>query len=86
MQLYKLRAHLLAFRVSLNGVEAGGETMFYRGKWDSYNQRWPEEVRVKPECGKALFFIHDQLHEGAPVVEGCKYVMRTDVMYRCRMG
>jgi hypothetical protein len=29
----------------------------------------------------ALGFVHLQLHEGAPVVRGRKYVLRTDVMY-----
>jgi hypothetical protein len=29
----------------------------------------------------ALIFVHDQLHEGAAVVSGRKYVLRTDVMY-----
>jgi len=28
-----------------------------------------------------LGFVHLQLHEGAPVVRGRKYVLRTDVMY-----
>jgi len=29
----------------------------------------------------ALVFAHFQLHEGAPVLEGRKYVLRTDVVY-----
>ena len=29
----------------------------------------------------ALVFRHLQVHEGAPIVEGRKYVLRTDVMY-----
>jgi hypothetical protein len=40
------------------------------------------ELRVQPERGKALVFAHQQLHEGAPVLSGRKYVLRTDVMYR----
>jgi hypothetical protein len=39
-------------------------------------------LRVRPARGKALVFAHQQLHEGAPVVSGRKYVLRTDVMYR----
>jgi hypothetical protein len=39
-------------------------------------------LRVQPERGKALVFAHRQLHEGAPVVRGRKYVLRSDVMYR----
>jgi hypothetical protein len=29
----------------------------------------------------ALVFVHQQLHEGASVGTGRKYVLRTDVMY-----
>jgi hypothetical protein len=39
-------------------------------------------LHVQPERGKALVFAHRQLHEGAPVVRGRKYVLRSDVMYR----
>ncbi len=37
---------------------------------------------VVPETGMALLFEHRVLHQGAPLLEGVKYVMRTDVMYR----
>jgi prolyl 4-hydroxylase len=36
---------------------------------------------VTPEAGLALIFDHDLLHEGAAVLEGQKYVLRSDVMY-----
>ncbi len=39
-------------------------------------------LAVKPECGKALVFFHRQLHEGAAVIRGRKYVLRSDIMYR----
>jgi hypothetical protein len=29
----------------------------------------------------ALVFIHELLHEGAPVIKGRKYVLRSDVMF-----
>jgi hypothetical protein len=65
----------LTFMVYLNEGFTGGETNFFD---------WKHELRlsVKPEIGKALVFVHQQLHEGAWVVEGRKYVLRTDVMYR----
>lgn len=53
----------------LNEVEQGGATSF-------------KEHRVQPETGTALFFLHDYLHQGDPVIKGRKYVLRTDVMYR----
>jgi hypothetical protein len=39
-------------------------------------------LRVRPATGLALVFMHRQLHEGAEVVRGRKYVLRTDVMYQ----
>jgi hypothetical protein len=68
----------LTFMVYLNEVTEGGATNFY---CRDGRPRW----QVRPECGKALVFKHLQLHEGAPVVRGRKYVLRTDVMYQ-RVG
>jgi predicted 2-oxoglutarate/Fe(II)-dependent dioxygenase YbiX len=36
---------------------------------------------VAPRQGMALIFRHEFLHEGRPVLDGAKYVLRTDVMY-----
>ncbi|HEX8199202.1 MAG TPA: 2OG-Fe(II) oxygenase [Isosphaeraceae bacterium] len=67
----------LTFMVYLNDDFTGGETKFYR-------EDGALRLEVKPETGMALVFVHQQLHEGAPVVWGRKYVLRTDVMYaRC---
>ncbi len=38
-------------------------------------------LEVQPGAGLALLFAHRLLHEGAPVLAGRKYVLRTDVMY-----
>lgn len=35
----------------------------------------------RPRRGLALLFDHELLHEGAPVLDGIKYVLRTDVMF-----
>ena len=35
-----------------------------------------------PRIGRVLVFQHDILHEGSILVQGTKYTMRTDVMYR----
>ena len=59
----------ITFMIYLNEDFAGGETKF-------------DDVTIKPEIGTALCFIHEQKHEGCPVTEGVKYVLRTDVMYR----
>ncbi len=57
------------FMVYLNEKMKGGATRF-------------TNCSVQPETGKALIFKHELLHEGCPVLEGVKYVLRTDVMYR----
>ncbi len=67
------RSHL-TFMVYLNADFTGGETKFY-------DEDRAVHVTVNPECGMALGFMHLQLHEGAPVINGRKYVLRTDVMY-----
>jgi len=41
-----------------------------------------DELRVSPQRGMALVFSHPLYHRGAPVIDGKKYVLRTDVMYR----
>ncbi|VUD41809.1 PKHD-type hydroxylase YbiX [Thalassocella blandensis] len=39
------------------------------------------DFSVSPQKGDALAFYHHQIHRGAPVTQGRKYVVRTDVMY-----
>ena len=61
------------FMVYLNGDFRGGQTRF---------DHWVRTINVIPCAGMALVFEHPLLHEGAPVIEGRKYVLRSDVMYR----
>jgi predicted 2-oxoglutarate/Fe(II)-dependent dioxygenase YbiX len=65
------RSHF-TFMAYLNADFSGGTTNLYKGC---------ETLRVQPEPGLALVFAHKLLHEGAPVLSGRKYVLRTDVMY-----
>lgn len=65
---------LLTLMVYLNDDVVGGATEF------------ADADRVLPATGKALMFDHHVLHQGAPVREGVKYVLRTDVMYRAPWG
>lgn len=62
---------LLTLLVYLNDCEHGGETALI-----------DLELRVAPRTGRALLFNHHLLHEGAPVKQGLKYVLRSDLMYR----
>ena len=63
----------LSMLIYLNESMVGGETVFHIGK--------KKRIRVTPQSGMALVFNHRILHEGAIVENGCKYVLRTDVMY-----
>jgi hypothetical protein len=61
---------LLTLMVYLNEECEGGETNFLL-----------QEVSIKPKTGMALIFDHQLFHEGAAVRGGCKYVLRSDVMF-----
>ena len=39
---------------------------------------------IKPKTGMLLLFDHKILHAGQPVINGTKYVLRTDVMYKLK--
>jgi hypothetical protein len=69
------------FMIYLNGGVAGGATEFNLRSRGSIQNDDPV-IRVQPETGKALVFVHRILHRGAPVADGRKYVLRTDVMCR----
>ena len=63
--------------IYLNDDFEGGETSFE----DSYSEEAFDPFQVVPRQGTALFFEHLTHHQGEPVAEGRKYVLRTDVMY-----
>lgn len=58
----------LSLIIYLNHEFAGGNTDF-------------AGFTIKPQEGMALIFPHKLLHQGSSVKNGCKYVLRTDVMY-----
>jgi predicted 2-oxoglutarate/Fe(II)-dependent dioxygenase YbiX len=60
----------LTLMVYLNEGFTGGETAFL-----------DLEQVVTPKRGMALLFTHRILHEGCEVLNGVKYVLRSDVMY-----
>lgn len=67
----KTDASRFTFLLYLNDDYLGGETEFRWGK-------------VRAARGMALVFPHTLVHQGAAVVSGTKYVLRTDVMYRTK--
>jgi prolyl 4-hydroxylase len=60
--------------IYLNDVEKGGETNICDRMLD-------KPIVVKPEEGKLLLFNHTLLHSGEELLEGIKYVLRTDLIY-----
>ena len=60
------------FLIYLNDDFVGGETRFFQ----------PGVFNVIPKAGNLLLFYHPQLHEGAVIESGTKYVLRSDVMYQ----
>jgi predicted 2-oxoglutarate/Fe(II)-dependent dioxygenase YbiX len=65
----------LTFMIYLNDDFEGGETEFNGVDTPT------GEAKIRPAPGKALFFVHRVLHQGAEVRSGRKYVLRSDVMY-----
>jgi hypothetical protein len=60
------------FMIYLNDGYEGGETKFASG-----------EI-IRPKTGTALIFEHRQRHEGAALISGIKYVLRSDIMYKLK--
>ena len=71
---YYLRANgersRLTLMVYLNENFTGGQTFFLQ-----------TERTITPQTGTLLLFSHHLWHAGRPVLQGRKYVLRTDVMY-----
>ena len=77
----KWHQSLLTLLIYLNDGYEGGETIFYQQRGiDKIFVETPVAT-ITPKQGQILLFEHRQLHEGAPVISGQKYVLRTDVMY-----
>ncbi|MDZ8096740.1 MAG: 2OG-Fe(II) oxygenase [Nostoc sp. DedQUE05] len=68
---------LLTFMIYLNEGFEGGETRFYLPQY--YQDL--SNLAVLPVTGMALCFVHELVHEGATIIQGRKYVLRSDVMY-----
>ncbi len=76
----------LTLLIYLSEDFGGGETIFYRevGRFGATDDS--RRAVIVPRLGQVLLFEHRQLHEGATVTCGQKYVLRTDVMYRHRLA
>lgn len=72
----------LTLLIYLSEDFTGGETIFYRDSGMLKPCKETQIANIQPKLGQILVFEHQQLHEGAPVLSGQKYVLRTDVMYK----
>ncbi len=61
-------ASYFTFMIYLNDNIKGGATTF-------------DDLVIIPKTGSALIFYHYLEHEGSEVLEGTKYVLRTDIMF-----
>lgn len=77
----KDRSHLTV-QLYLNEVDekSGGATQFIEEEYKHGVER--KVLNVQPKTGLALIFEQDLLHQGTEVLEGIKYTIRTDIMYR----
>ena len=41
-----------------------------------------ERYTYKPKKGSVLIFNHNMIHEGSRLVEGTKYVIRSDIVFK----
>lgn len=73
---------LFTLMIYLNEGCEGGETHFFRRAGSMRGSQ--RAITVVPALGAALLFRHLQVHEGAAVIAGEKYALRSDVMYRWR--
>ena len=60
--------------IFLNDDFDGGETIFYE------NDKRTVTMVCKPKVGRGSFFYSQQYHEGAKLLSGYKYLLRTDLM------
>jgi len=70
----------LSFLIYLNSGYEGGDTIFVDYTFAD-GETQTQELRVVPEMGLGLFFVHQRWHEGTALLRGRKYVLRTDVLY-----
>mmetsp|Transcript_9460 Transcript_9460/g.15202 ORF Transcript_9460/g.15202 Transcript_9460/m.15202 type:complete len:247 (+) Transcript_9460:128-868(+) len=75
---------ILTMMVYLNDDFEGGETRFFQETQRHYES--PDLSKLiysyKPRAGDAMLFYSQQTHDGAELLSGAKYILRTEVMFR----
>merc|ERR1719384_2305470 len=72
--------------IYLNNEFEGGDTRFYSDNQSRYRPGLPENLvyTLRPVKGSCLVFNHRIVHDGGELLQGLKYILRTEVMYRHR--
>lgn len=82
---------ILSLVVYLDDAYENGEIMFVdavkpRQIGDTVNEQlvdgYKQLVKMKPQTGDALIFIHDIIHCCLPVTSGIKTIIRTDILFK----
>ena len=74
---------LFTLNIFLNDDESETEPLLTGGETDFFNENnegLSLRYSVKPKTGRAALFWSNQYHRGNIVEDGCKYLLRTDVM------
>jgi hypothetical protein len=71
----------------LNDDFTGGETVFHNRPTDGTLPYVDQEISrigetIVPKTGQVLIFNHDVLHEGLEVLQGTKYIIRGEIMFK----
>ena len=71
---------IMTVNIFLNDNFEGGETCFYEN--DDATSTTPPTVCAVPKAGRGAIFENQIWHSGNVVHNGCKYLIRTDVMMK----
>lgn len=82
---------ILTVLIYLNDNFSGGNTVFYDTVGprdgedivaDEMKKGYHERFTYNPKRGSVLIFNHNMIHEGAPLLSGTKYVIRSDIVFK----
>lgn len=75
---------LKTFMVYLNDGFEGGDTHFYSNTQPCYERGDPDKVvyTYKPQRGDVVVFNSEIIHDGGKLIDGQKFIFRSEVMYR----
>eukprot|EP01119_Soliformovum_irregulare_P018518 TRINITY_DN5698_c0_g1_i7.p1 TRINITY_DN5698_c0_g1~~TRINITY_DN5698_c0_g1_i7.p1 ORF type:complete len:700 (-),score=151.24 TRINITY_DN5698_c0_g1_i7:21-2120(-) len=67
--------------IFLNDDFEGGKTNFFQ-RDEPASKDEDVMLSIEPKMGRAIIFNHDTRHAGAILTRGCKYIMRSEIIFR----